>query len=87
MTADSQPDETMAWPRKNMRDALALALMAGIVSVWTVVGVFPNVRSKVKPIRIQARNHVSQFVASLPVQTNQNAVAGSLNPTPGLVGE
>lgn len=63
-----QPDGRMNWRRKSAGDALALALITGILAVGVVLVIFPNVRPKVKPTNIKARNNVSQFVVDLPLQ-------------------
>jgi len=67
---------------------IALALVVGVMAVLVTAVIFPGVRPKVKPVRITARNYISQFSASVPLPAaNQNAVGGSSNATPGLVGE
>ena len=55
--------------QKSVGDALALALIAGIAVVEIVVVAFPNDRPKARPMRVSARNSVSQFSVSVSLQT------------------
>jgi hypothetical protein len=61
--------------RKNALSALAL--VTGITVVLAVMTMSPVARHKAKPMRITARNSLSQIEVSSPLlAADQNAVAG-----------
>jgi hypothetical protein len=65
-----------------------LAVLVGMLAVLVVLVMAPGARSKIKPVRTTARNHLSQFFASSHLlTTNQNAAVGSSKATPGFDGE